>query len=193
VLGLAALASPAQAQTPRLTFRVLGTNRDVLSGRTETNEASPRIRLEDKGQWFGVDADLRLVPWVSLDVAVSQGNLREVRQVIQPNDVLLRDRRSATLRHETLSVLFHPLSPEHRLALYFGPSLGRAHFSRAFAPDEDEFAMGGKVGFNVRLGETPWLFAAELSDLKSEIRISPSSSTGHVHYTIVAVGLGYSW
>jgi len=193
--GLIALASAAQGQTPHLTLRVLGTSQEFLTGRTESSEASPHVSLDSKGPWFGADLDFRLVPWVSLDLAVSQGSLDETRRTALPND-LLREGRTATLRHETVSFLFHPLSPERKLALYFGPTVGRAHFSRAFAPDEDEPALGGKIGFNVwlgALGTTRWLFAAELSDLGSDVQISPASSKGHLHSTVAAVGLGYSW
>ena len=194
MLGLVAGAGAAQAQGPHLTLRAFASNVDLLTGRTsETRNLSAQdsfvLNVFEKKQWYGADLDARLSPNLSLDLTASQGKLEEVLFTSHAGQTLAQQRTS-TLRYNTLSLLLHPV-PGHLFDFYLGPSLGQAHFDRAFASSEDERAQGGKVGIDLQLGETRILLSAQLSILTSGFRVADGSQKHNVTYRVAAAGLGY--
>lgn len=191
-------AVAVRAEVPRLTLHVLGTQEvqaTAIAMARITPTQSREVHLLEQQHWFGVDLDLRLVPLFSLDLGASQGSLKEIR-FDSSQGVTDTSTGSAPLRHLTLSALYHPIraSSGRRVDLYLGPSLGMAYYSRVFAKSESEPAYGGKLGFDVRLGESNWLFTGEASILKSRIQILPGASDSTLEYDrFFAVGLGYHW
>ena len=81
--------------------------------------------------------------------------------------VTLGERGTIALRPLTGALLFHLPAGRH-LDLHVGPLLGVALFDvDGGLPDRDpEFAYGGKVGAEVRLGQGPWALSAELRHLQ---------------------------
>ena len=187
-----------RAETPRLTLHVLGTP-EVQATATATITITPtqsrEVNILEQRRWFGVDLDLRLVPLFSLDLGASQGSLKEVR-FDSSQGVTHTSTGSAPVRHLTLSALYHPIraSSGRRVDLYLGPSVGMAYYTRVFARSESQPAYGGKLGFDVRLGDSNWLVTGEASLLKSRIQILPGSSDSTLEYArLFAIGFGYHW
>lgn len=201
MLGLLAGAGAAQAQSQaresRLTLRAFASNHTALTGDTSDSGVLPNqdsffLNVFEKDQWYAVDLEMRLGHGLSLDLTSSQGDLQEVLTTVSP---VTHERpgqtRTSTLRHNMLSLLYHPIPGRHLFDFYFGPSLGQAHFARAFASSENELAKGGKMGFDVHLGESGLLFSAETSILSSGFRVADGSETRNVLYTQIGAGLGY--
>jgi hypothetical protein len=190
------LAAAARAETPHLTLHVLGTNEvsvPTANARVESATASREVHVFEQRQWFGADLDLRLDRRFSLDLGASQGRLHEVR-FDSSQGVDHRISGDAPLRHLTLSALYHPTaSAERRVDFYFGPSVGMAYATRVFANSESQTAYGGKLGLDVRLGDTPWLFTGVVSVLKSDIQVLAGTQDTSLSYRYVAAGLGYHW
>jgi hypothetical protein len=204
IFGLLLAGSGAsQAQTepeePRLTLRVLASNHTALTGDTSDSGALPNkdtffLNVYEKDQWYAVDLEMRLGHGLSLDFTSSQGDLQEVLTTISP---VTHERppqfRTSTVRHNMLSLLYHPVHGRHLFDFYFGPSLGQVHFSRAFAASENELAQGGKIGFDVHLGASRLLFSAEGSILSSDFQVADGGKTRKVLYTQIGAGLGYGF
>ncbi|HXO18941.1 MAG TPA: hypothetical protein VOA87_03345 [Thermoanaerobaculia bacterium] len=193
LLALAAWAGAARAQEPRLTVRALGSTVPSLAGTTSAAAGNQFLGILEKKEWYGLDIDLRLQHGVSLDLGASVGRLQEVLHTFpQPGGPKVVTRRTSSVRHNTLSLLFHPLWGR-KVDLYFGPTIGQALWSRAFAANESERVEGGKVGFDVALGDSQWLFAGALSILAGDLRVLDFTPKHNVKYTVVGAGLGYRW
>ncbi|HEY8020313.1 MAG TPA: hypothetical protein VIH93_04400 [Thermoanaerobaculia bacterium] len=197
-LALLLAASAARAETPRWTVRALGSDLTSLAGTRGANLERPEgfvvVNAEETKSWFGVDLDLRLLPWASVDLGLSRGGLRETMIGLSSTvGNFLVERRTGPVQHVTLSLLYHPISPlsGHRVDLYLGPTIGRVRYGHAFAPSEDETAIGGKLGFDVQLAATGWTFTSEASSLKSPFHVLPEVPKRDVAYQRVAVGLSY--
>jgi hypothetical protein len=186
-------ASAAEAQQ-RLTLRGFYSNVVSLSGATSLTsvDGSDAFALDvtEKKQWYAIELDARLNPTVSLNIAATSGRLQEELSLSSPPAPVVVARQISTLRHSTLSLLFHPL-PGHLLDFYFGPSYGQARFERAFASSEVESAIGGKAGLDLQLGYSHWELGAELSILSSGFRIADGEPRRTVRYTVLGAGLGY--
>jgi hypothetical protein len=195
-ISLAGTAA-ARAEMPRLTLHAWGTNEvftPTVIDRVETATTSTEVHIVEQRQWFGVDLDLRLVPVFSLDLGASQGGLKEDR-FDSSQGVDHRITGNAPLRHLTLSALFHPIpaSSGRRVDLYFGPSAGMAYYTRVFAGSESKSAFGGKLGFDVRLGDSNWLVSGEASFLRSSVQVLANLQDRTLDYGHFAAGLGYHW
>jgi hypothetical protein len=196
-LTVSLAGAAARAETPYLTLHVLGTSEvstpTADARTTDSPTASHEVHVFEQRQWFGADLDLRLAPPFSLDLGVSQGGLHEVR-FDSSQGVDRSTSGDAPLRHLTLSALFHPGSrPDRRVDFYFGPSVGMAYATRVFAKSESRTAYGGKLGFDVRFGSTPWLFTGVASVLKSDLQVLAGTQDDSLSYRLFAVGLGYHW
>ena len=188
-LALVALAGAAQAQ--RLTLRALYSNVTSLSG--NTSAALPDVftlDVAERKQWYGFDVDLRVAPGVSMDLTASRGGIVETLTVFPPQQSPVVLRHNGTLRHDTLSLLFHPV-PGQLLDFYFGPSYGQAHYDRSLGSSESESTVGGKVGLDLHLGESGWLLAAQLTVLSSGFRVVDGLPRRNIRYSVVGAGLGY--
>jgi hypothetical protein len=148
------------------------------------------IDVKDKKQWYGIDLDLRASPKLSLDLTSSRGRLEETLTVFSPQQFPVVLRKTSTIRHDTLSLLIHPV-PGEWLDFYFGPSYGRASYDRAFTGSESESTVGGKVGADLQLGGSRWIASAQLSVLTSGFRAVDGEARRNVRYTVLGVGLGY--
>jgi hypothetical protein len=197
-LAVPLAGAAARAETPPLTLHLLGTNKvsvPTTSGRVASATASREVDISGQQQWFGADLDLRLDRRFSLDLGVSQGGLDEERFDVSQGVGHLTS-GTAPVRHLTLSALYHPVSAEHRVDFYLGPTAGMAYASRVFAPSETRTAYGGKLGFDVRLGRTPWLFTAVASVLKSDLQVlagAEDDDNDSLYYRLFAVGIGCRW
>ncbi len=195
-LAISLAGAAASAETPYLTLHALGTNQvsvPSVNGRVESATASTEVHVFEQQEWFGADLDLRLDPRFSLDLGASQGGLHEVR-FDASQGVEHKTSGDAPLRHLTLSALYHPTgSAEHRVDFYFGPTVGMAYATRVFAKSESGTAYGGKLGLDVRLGSTPWLFTGVVSVLKSDLQVLAGTEDSSLDYRSVAVGVGYHW
>ncbi len=197
-LGLVTFAGAARGETPRWTVRALGAASTSLSGSTAATVSRPTeslaISSEETRDWLGLDLDFRLYHWLSLDLGVSQGGLREIETVFPRGGSgdSIPERRSGSLRHTTLSVLYHPLA-EHRVDLYLGPTVGLVRFDHSFSSSEGETVEGGKLGFDVRLAETRWVFTGELSVLSGPFRLLDDLPKRNATYSRIAAGIGYRW
>jgi hypothetical protein len=192
LLGLALVvgASAAEAQQG-LALRGFYSNVVSLSGSTSlTGPATFALDVTEKKQWYGIELDARLSPTVSLNLTSTSGKLQEELTLAPPGQPKVVERRLSTLRHNTLSLLFHPL-PGHPLDFYFGPSYGQAHYDRAFTSSEDERAVGGKAGLDLRLGDSRWILGVQLSVLTSGFRVADGEPKRNVRYTVLGAGLGY--
>ena len=137
---------------------------------------------------------MRLGHRLSLDFTSSQGDLKEVRTIISPvTHEGPSQARTSIVRHNMISLLYHPVHGRHLFDFYLGPSLGQAHFSRAFASSENELAQGGKIGFDVHLGTSRFLLSVEGSILSSDFQVVDGGKTRKVLYTQIGVGLGYGF
>ena len=189
-LVLAVGASAAEAQQG-LSLR--GFYSDVVSLSGSTSATVPDVfalNVTEKKEWYALELDLRLKPGVSLNLASTSGRLQEELSVFPPQGPAVVARRISTIRHNTLSLLFHPFSGQY-LDFYVGPSYGQAHYDRAFASSEDERAVGGKAGLDLRLGDSRWLLGAELSILSSGFRVADGEPKKNLRYTVLGAGLGY--
>jgi hypothetical protein len=191
-------AAAARAEMPGLTLHALGTNEVftpvAIARVTEGPTASSEVHVTEQRQWFGLNLDVRLFPLFSLDLGASQGRLQEVRiDSSQGNSVFTTG--NAPLRHLTLSALFHPIpaGAGRRVDLYFGPTVGMAYYTRVFAGSESKSAYGGKLGFDVRLGDSHWLVTGEGSFLRSDIQVLAGTQSQTLDYRVFAAGLGYHW
>jgi len=201
VLGLAAAAGAARAEPSQLTLRVLGTELTNLSGPTSRTEGSQTLNLAERRQWYGVDLDWRPHPLFSLDLGASQGRIEEVhfgppqRGPGNGNFEANIDRtiRDAPLRHYTLAALYHPIPGVHRVDLYLGPDAGIAAYSRVFASSQSDFAYGGKIGFDVRLGASAWSLGGDAAVLTSRLRVFDDSPSHLVTYSRIAGAVAYHW
>jgi hypothetical protein len=200
-LSLAVLlagAAAARAEMPGLTLHALGTNEvytpAAIARVTEGSTASSEVHVTEQRQWFGLNLDVRLHPLFSLDLGASQGRLQEVR-IDSSQGASVFSTGNAPLRHLTLSALYHPIpaSAGRRVDLYFGPTVGMAYYTRVFAGSESKSAYGGKLGFDVRLGDTSWLVTGEGSFLRSDIQVFANSQEQRFDYALFAAGLGYHW
>jgi hypothetical protein len=189
-LALAVGASTVEAQQ-RLTFRGFYSNEVSLSGPTSvTGPASFALDVTEKKEWYAIEIDARVNPTVSLNLASTSGRLQEELTLSPPGQPTVVDRRISTLRHNTLSLLFHPL-PGHLLDFYLGPSYGQARYDRAFASSEVESAVGGKAGLDLQLGDSRWELGAQLSILSSGFRVADGEPRRNIRYTVLGAGLGY--
>ncbi|HZF07781.1 MAG TPA: outer membrane beta-barrel protein [Thermoanaerobaculia bacterium] len=188
--GLALVAGAAEAQQ-RVTLRALYGNVTSLSGTTSL--ALPDVfayDLAEKKQWYGLDLDLHVSPGLSLDLTASRGKIEETLTVFPPQQSAVVLRHTGTLRHDTLSLLIHPV-PGQWVDFYFGPSYGQAHYDRSLASSESETAVGGKVGLDLHLGESGWLVGAQLTVLTSGLRIVDGEPKHNVRYSVLGAGVGY--
>ncbi len=201
VLGMVAAAAAAPAEAPPLTARVLGANITNLAGKTSRTEGFQETNLAERKQWYGVELDWRPHPLFSLGLGASQGRIEEIHfgpprngpgtGNLEPNvDRTIRD---SNLRHFTLAALFHPIPAEHPVDFYYGPVAGIAAYSRVFASSQSEFAYGGKIGFDVRLGRTHWGLGGDAAFLTSRLRIFDDSPSSLVIYSRVAIAVAYHW
>jgi hypothetical protein len=191
-LALVAAAGSGRAEAQQgLSLRGFYSNVVSLSGSTSVSgPASFALDVSEKKQWYAIELDARLNPTVSLNLTSTSGRLQEELRLSPPGQTTVVERRVSTLRHSTLSLLFHPF-PGHGLDFYFGPSYGQAHFDRAFTSNEDERAVGGKAGLDLRLGDSHWLLGVQLSILTSGFRVADSEPKRNVRYTVLGAGLGY--
>jgi hypothetical protein len=188
--GLALAAGAAEAQQ-RVTLRALYSNVTSLSG--TTSAAFPDffgLDVKDKKQWYGIDLDIRASPMLSLDLTSSRGQLEETFSFFPPQQSAVILRKTSMIRHDTLSLLIHPV-PGEWLDFYFGPSYGRAVYDRAFTGSESESAVGGKVGVDLQLGGSRWIASAQVSVLTSGFRIVEGEPRRNLRYSVVGAGLGY--
>jgi len=189
-LALLAVTAGAEAQD-RLTLRALYGGAANLSG--TTSAAVPDVftlNVAEKNPWYAFDVDLRFGPGVSLELTASRGKLEETLTLFPPQEPPLTVRQTGTLRHDTISLLFHPV-PGEWVDVYFGPSYGQAYYDRAFTSNESESALGGKVGVDLHLGETRWLVGAQFSVLTSGFRVADGEPRHNLRYTVLGAGLGY--
>ncbi len=189
-LALALGASAVEAQQ-RLTLRGFYSNAVSLSG--PTSVAVPdafALDVTEKKEWYAIEVDARINPTVSLNLAATSGRLQEQLSLFPPQAPAVVDRRISTLRHNTLSLLFHPL-PGHLLDFYIGPSYGQARYDRAFASSEVESAVGGKAGLDLQLGDSRWELGAQLSILSSGFRVADGEPRKNIRYTALGAGLGF--
>lgn len=123
----------------------------------------------DGGNGFSLAAEYRPRPRVGFELSFSSINLdAEWRQVeIRPvsfNPTVLReftiasDEGTFSLRPLAVTLLFHPLR-SGRFDFYVGPQLAWVDFDAGLEGPprrDDEWAFGGKAGFEVGLGSSPW-------------------------------------
>jgi len=194
-LGWVAFAGTVRADPQRLTVRVLGTTHTSLSGKTSRTEGSQITTLAERRQWYGAELDWRPLSLFSLDLSASQGGIDEIHFAPprSGSGELERTIRTATLRHLMLSPLYHPVSLDHQVDFYLGPEAGIASLDGPFASSRNELAYGGKIGFDVRLGSTPWSVGGDLTILSNRVRIFGDSAERLVTYSRFAAGVAYRW
>jgi hypothetical protein len=169
LLGLLALSTASHAETGPWVLRVEGGTTDY-SSRTFSGFLSGHTELSlDGGRGFGVAGEYRLGPRTGVELSLSTIDLdAEWRQVeirlVSTNPTVLREVTVASdsgrfsLRPLALAFLFHPLR-QNRLDFYVGPQVAWVDFKVGLNGPSDrdaELALGGKLGLELALGNSPW-------------------------------------
>jgi hypothetical protein len=163
------LAFAAAAHASPWALRVDGGRTDY-SHHTISSYSLGRSELSlDGGNVLSLAAEYRPTPRLGFELSASSVDLDARWRVIQvrpspqnpsvPQDVVVAsDSGSFSLRPIAVTFLFHPLRTG-RFDFYVGPQAGRVAFHAGVngPPHRDpEWAFGGKAGFEMELGGSPW-------------------------------------
>lgn len=203
VLTLVVLLAPSATRAADLSrfslrFGAIGTNydRQYYSG---YGGYTTRFDLgHGAGPFLG--AEVRMNRLLGLELSAARLSLaarvRTTRLVpisfdplVLGEQVVLSERGHFNVEPLTLALLFHPWHGS-RADVYFGPEVARVRYDdnlEEISRRDPEFAYGGKVGVELRLGRGAWGLAAEVGHLAVHHEVQEHDSYGSLRISTASL------
>jgi hypothetical protein len=203
LMTVSVIAPAAAAAQPQWTLRLRGLYSDYTrDSRIGYFSSTSRVEF-DRGEGVEVAAEYRSSPRIGVELSASrlrldaryhQLNTRPISfdpLVFEEREVFT-DSGHFDLEPIALALLIHPW-PARRVDFYVGPQIAFTQFNVAVEgiPDRDsEFAYGGKLGAELRLGDSPWTAGLDLRHLQVVHEATDRDIYANIGINVLSFGFG---
>lgn len=158
----------------------------------------------DRGKGLEIAAEFRPSPRVGLELSASRLRLDAQYRLFDTRpisfDPLVYETREISsdsgyfdLEPIALGLLFHPWR-ERRVDFYVGPQIAWTRFNigvEGVAGREPDFTYGGKIGAELRLGDSPWTAGLDFRHLQVAHDATDRDIHANIGINVLALGVGY--